>query len=79
MKISNRVQRNISGVCLTIGILCTAICAWDVALSPSSGKAWFELYGMMLLTYLQFDSFISYRKLVKEGILFGKVKSSEQS
>ena len=78
MKISNRVKCNISGVCLTIGILLTAICAWDVAINPSSGKAWFELCGIMLLTYLQFDSFMSYRKLVKEGILFGKEESLDQ-
>ncbi len=76
MKISNRVHRNISGVCLTLGTLLISLCIWEVAINPSSGKAWFELCGMMLLTYLQLDNFISYRKRVKEGILFGNKQNS---
>ncbi len=70
MKISNKVHRNISGVCLTLGILLIAFYIWKVTTNPSSGKAWFELSGMILLTYLELDSFISYRKLVKKESLF---------
>ncbi len=72
MKISNRVKRNISGVLIAVGILAISLASWKVAENPSSGKAWFELGSIILLTYLQFDSFRSYQKLLNEGILIGK-------
>ena len=71
MKISNRVKRNILGILMTLGILLIAVSVGNVIENPSSGKAWFEMCGMILITYFQFDDLISYSKRVKEGIEFG--------
>lgn len=69
--VSNRVKRNISATLLVVGILCVIARAWEVALTPKSGFAWFETGGMALLTYLCLDNFLIYRRRVKKGIKFG--------
>lgn len=71
MKISNRVKRNISLTLLVIGLICIASRIWDVALAPSSGRAWFNLFSIVVLTYICFDNFLIYRRRVKKGIKFG--------
>lgn len=71
MMVSNRVKRNISGTLLIVGILCIIARIWDVAVSPKSGQAWFDLFGIIVLTYLCFDNFCIYRRRVKKGIKFG--------
>ena len=69
--VSNRVKRNISATLVFIGIMCIAGRAWDVVMAPESGKAWFKLCGIIILTYLCFDSFCNYRRLVKNGVVKG--------
>ena len=71
MQISNRVKRNISLTLLVIGLICIASRIWDVALAPSSGRAWFDLFSIVVLTYLCFDNYLIYRRRVKKGIKFG--------
>lgn len=70
MKVSNRVKRNLSFSLFIVGIFCIIARAWEVVLTPSSGKAWFELCGIILLTYICFDNFRILQKRVKAGILF---------
>ena len=69
--ISNRVKRNASATLLVVGILCTMARVWGVIVTPKSGYAWFELFGIMVLTYLCFDNYCIYRRRVKNGIKFG--------
>lgn len=71
MRISNKIKRNISFTLLIVGCLCIISDAFDVACNPSSGKAWFELVGITILTYFCFDDFLIYRGKLKNGILFG--------
>ena len=71
MSISNRVKRNISLTLLILGCVCIISRAFDVADEPTSGKAWFHLCAIILLTYLCFDNFLIYRRRVKKGILYG--------
>ncbi len=71
MKISNRVKRNISFVLTLLGIACIVADIWDVIIRPTSLKAWFDLCGMILMTYLCFDNFLIYRRRLKKGNLFG--------
>lgn len=71
MKISNRVKRNISFTLSLVGLICIVARAWEVVLAPSSGRAWFDLSGMVVLTYLCFDNYLDYRRRVKAGIMFG--------
>jgi len=71
MKVSNRIKRNIHFVLLLVGIACIIARIWEVVVSPSSGKAWFELFGAIILTYICFDSYIIYYQRVKSGIIFG--------
>lgn len=71
MKISNRVKRNISFTLTIVGVACIASRARDVAMSPSSGMAWFEFCGMMVITWCCYDNFRIYRRRVRKGILFG--------
>lgn len=70
MKISNRVKRNISFILIIVGIACIAARAWDVITDPSSGRAWFKLVSIVVLTYFCFNSFRIYRARLKNGILF---------
>lgn len=71
MKISNRVKRNISFTLFVVGIICIASRIWDVALALSSGRAWFDLFSIVVLTYLCLDNYLIYRRRVKKGIKFG--------
>ncbi len=77
MKISNRVKRNISLTLLIIGIACIIARAWEVALDPKSGQAWFNLFGICVLTYCCLDRFLELRKRLKNGILFGTLKKPQ--
>lgn len=67
MFIRTRAKRNISFVLTIGGIMCIVARTLDVAQNPSSGKAWFELCGIILLTYMCFDNFNSYRKQLKNN------------
>lgn len=69
--VSNRVKRNISGTLLVIGCLCILGRIIDVIDTPASARAWFQLCGILLLTYLCFDDFRIYRRRIKAGIKFG--------
>ncbi|MDE5555511.1 MAG: hypothetical protein K2J10_10060, partial [Muribaculaceae bacterium] len=71
MKLSNRVKRNISFTLMLIGVSIIIARGWVVALEPSSGKAWFNLFSIFVLTYICFDRFRELQKRVKKGILFG--------
>ncbi len=71
MKISNRVKRNISLTLVVIGVTCIISCLWDIIINPTSGKAWFDLARIALLTYLCFDRFRVLQRRVKSGIIFG--------
>lgn len=66
MKVSNRVKRNISFVLVIVGMVCTVARIWDVITSPASGWAWFQLLGIIMLTYLCFDNFQMYRRRIKD-------------
>ena len=69
--VSNQVKRNISATLLVIGIICIITRIWGVLIEPKSGMAWFELAGIILITYLCFDNFMIYRRRIKNGIKFG--------
>lgn len=69
MKISNRIKRNISFVLLVVGVACTAARIWNVVMTPDSGWAWFELCAIVLPTFLCFDSYRTYRRRIKNGVL----------
>lgn len=56
---------------MVVGVLCTVGRLWDVVMDPKSGHAWFELFGIIVLTYLCFDDFSTYRSRVKKGIKYG--------
>ncbi len=71
MRVSNRVKRNISATLCVVGVICIVGRIWEVVMEPKSGMGWFELGGMILLTYLCFDNFLIYRRRVKNGIKFG--------
>lgn len=73
MKVSNRVKRNISLTLTVVGLMCTAARAADVAQDMSSARAWFELAGITVMTYLCYDNFRLYRRRVRKGILFGSI------
>lgn len=63
--LSNRVKRNISATLLGVGILCVIARAWNLAMTPKSGYAWFETGGMALLTYICLDNYLIYRRRVR--------------
>ncbi len=65
---SYRVKRNISFALVIVGLACIAARAWEVAMEPRSGKAWFELCGIILITYLCFDNFQIYRRKTNKPI-----------
>lgn len=46
--------------------MCIVARALDVAQNLSSGKAWFELCSIILLTYLCFDNFKIYCRSLKD-------------
>lgn len=69
--VSDKVKRNISATLLVVGVLCIIARIWGVVMAPKSGMAWFELAGMILLTYLCFDNFMIYRNRIRKGIMFG--------
>lgn len=71
MKISNSVKRNISFVLLLIGIACIIARIWAVVIAPTSGQAWFELFGIVVITYLCLDRFLELQDRLKRGIKFG--------
>ena len=71
MKISNRVKRNISFALSIIGLACIASRIWDVILDPSSVRAWFELFSILVMTYICFDNYVIYNRRVKKGVKFG--------
>lgn len=60
--LSCKVKRNISGTLSVVGVICVIARLWDVVMEPDSGRAWFDLCGMVVLTYLCFDSFMIYRR-----------------
>lgn len=60
--LSCKVKRNISGTLSVVGLFCVIARLWGVVMEPYSGRAWFELCGMVVLTYLCFDSFMIYRR-----------------
>lgn len=71
MKLSNRVKRNISFTLMLLGVAIIIARIWYVVMDPSSGKAWFNLFGIIVLTYICFDRFRELQKRVHKGILFG--------
>ena len=71
MQISNRVKRNISLSLTILGIIIIISRIWDVVITPSSGRAWFDLFSIVILTYICFDNFTIYQRRVKKGIKFG--------
>ena len=72
MKISNRVKRNISFTLFVVGLFCMAARSVEVLQNPASAKALFEFASIAFLTWcICFDNFLSYRRRVKNGILFG--------
>ena len=74
MKISNRVKRNWSLTLSVLGLCCIVSRIWDVAVAPTSTKSWFDLFGIVVITYLCFDNYLQYRARVKKGIKFGSEK-----
>ena len=67
----NRVKRNISLTLTVVGIVCIISRVWDVTIVPLSVHAWFDLLGILLLTYICFDNYKIYQRRVKKGIKFG--------
>ena len=52
---------------MMLGVLCSLARGWDLAMNLTSGRAWFDFCGMLLLTYLCFDNFNGYRKRLSES------------
>ncbi len=71
IRISNRVKRNISLTLFIVGIACTVFRVWDVVLTSSSGRAWLNLFGIVLPTLFCFDNYLTFRRRVRSGIRFG--------
>ncbi len=71
MKVSNKTKRNINFTLIFIGIACIIARTLNVISDPESGKAWFELFGIIVLTYICYDSFMTYHRRVKNGIASG--------
>lgn len=71
MQLSNRVKLNISAILSIVGLVCIVSRIWNVVLAPSSGRAWFELFSIVVLTYICFNNFFIYRRRIKKGIKFG--------
>lgn len=64
---SYRVKRNISAALCVVGIVCIVSRAFEVAVEPSSGSRWFDLCGIVILTYICFDNFMIYRRRCKKN------------
>lgn len=62
MKVSNRVKCGIRLALVFVGLACCVARAWAVFVDPASGRNWFELCGIILLTYLCFDGYLAARK-----------------
>lgn len=62
--VSNKVKRNISATLTGVGILCIIGRVWDVIVEPHSAKYWVQLCGIIITTYLCFDSYLVYRRQV---------------
>ncbi len=71
MKISNRVRRNVSFAILLVGIVCIIARGWEVVMSPSSGRAWFDLLGVVFLTFICYSRFSSLQKRVNRDKMLG--------
>ncbi len=68
--VSKKVKRKISGSLTCVGVLCIIARVWDVISDPHSARCWFQLCGIVLLTYLCLDNYLGYRRQVS-----GKKKS----
>ena len=44
---------------------------WVVAMDPTSVRAWFEFGGMIFLTSFSFSSYLKFRSLLKQGVIWG--------
>ena len=64
MRISSKVKRNISLTLAIVGCFCIVARIIDVAMALSSGRAWFELFGSIVVTYICFDNYLIYRRRV---------------
>lgn len=64
--VSKRVKLNISAALTCLGGLCILARAWNVIVEPESGRRWFELCGMVLITYLCFDNWRIHRRQLAE-------------
>ena len=66
MKISYRVKRNLQFALCILGILLIAARGWEVVMAPSSGKAWFDLFGIVLLTSFCFSRYRTLRHIAAQ-------------
>ncbi len=62
MGVSYRVKRNISLVLTVIGVVCIVARIWGVVMEPTSWKPWLELFGIVIITYLCFDNYRTFRR-----------------
>ncbi len=69
MKVSNRFKRNLSAGLSLLGIVCVISRGWMLWENPSSGRAWFEFVGMIVITYCAIDRYRQLAKLVRAGVL----------
>ena len=66
MKISYRAKRNFQFALCILGILLIAARAWQVAMDPTSGKGWFDLFGIVLLTSFCFSRYRTLRHIAAQ-------------
>lgn len=59
-----KVKRNISAILAAVGVICVIARLWNVIKEPHSSRGWFELSGMIILTYLCIDSWWIYRRKI---------------
>lgn len=64
--VSDRVKLRLHLMLSVIGFVCIAARVWNVVIEPASGRAWFELVGIIILTIGCFDSYLGYRKKLKQ-------------
>lgn len=79
MRISNKVRRNISFSLLVLGVSIIIARTLQVVENPSSGSAWFKLFGIIVLTFICFERFRQLKQLVEKGILFGSKNDCKET
>lgn len=67
MKLSYRTKSYISLSLMLLGFFCIIVRIYDVASDPSSGRAWWDLFAISIMTFCCYDNFKTYRKKITDN------------